>query len=385
MNPTIALFDAETIGQLPWPETADGAYARSYLAPLIEQGSMSFVSNVKTTCMALLIDERVVLPMTINEREHANSYVCSPYAHYVTYALEELVLIKPAWLRRVLAVLIHVFGWLCRICRINQVIHVNNWLLSTNLYPELTAEQMEAVLTFLRARFPRHAILFRSLNRYSNSPLTDALRAAGCTLVPSRQVYFVYPSDAVIMRAKARWLIKRDFALLGRQDYSVVTAPELTEADIPRLVALYNMLYLDKYSKKNPMFTEQFLRLALQQQTLHLVALKKEGRIDAVLGYFCRNGVMTTPVFGYDMNLPQNVGLYRMLSAVLFHIAEEKKHLLHSSSGAAEFKRNRGAVAAIEYSAVYNRHLPLYRRLCWIVLSALLENVGVPLLKKYKL
>lgn len=385
VKPAVALFARENINQLPWPDTVDGAYARRYLTPLIEHGSAYFVANVKTTCMVLLIEGQIILPITINEQEYENSYVCSPYAHYVTYALEELVLIRPAWLRHVLAGLIHSFGWLCRRCRINRVIHVNNWLLSTNLYPELTDKQIGAVLAFLRDRFPRHAIIWRSLNRYRNAPLLDVLRKTGCALVPSRQVYFVHPGDPTSMRAKARWLLKRDFALLERQGYAVLTASELSEEDIPRLLELYNALYLGKYSKNNPMFTEHFFRQALKQQTLHLVALKKEERINAVLGYFCRNGVITTPVFGYDVSLPQETGLYRMLSALIFHIAEEKQHLLHSSSGAAEFKRNRGASAAIEYSVVYHRHLPWHRRLCWIVLAVLLENIGVPLLQKYKL
>jgi hypothetical protein len=164
-----------------------------------------------------------------------------------------------------------------------------------------------------------------------------------------------------------------------------VTTNKLQEQDIPRIVEIYNMLYLQKYSLCNPMFNEHFIRLALQDQTLHLVALRKDGRVDAVLGYFCRNGVMTTPLFGYDTNLPIEIGLYRMLSALLFFIAQENGHVLHESSGAAQFKRNRGAIADIEYSAVYDQHLSWHRRLCWIVLAGILDSVGVPLMKKFRL
>ena len=385
MSTRVTLFDAETIEQLPWPTSTDGAYARNYLLPLIHAGPSHFIENVKTTYMALLIDNQVVLPISLNEQEYENSYVCSPYAHYVTYAREELVLLKQAWLRYALAGLIRMFGIFCKWCDINRVVHVNNWLLSTNLYPDLTAEQVEALLDFLRVRFPQHTLLFRSVNKVCNAELSESLQQAGCALVPSRQVYFVHPSDPSSLRAKARWLMKRDLALLERHGYAVVTGNQLTERDIPRLVALYKALYLEKYSANNPLFNEAFLRLALTDKTLDLVALKKDGQIDAVLGYFCRNGVMTTPVFGYDTTIPQTTGLYRMLSAVLFTIARENRHLLHSSSGAAEFKRNRGASAAIEYSAVYHKHLPWRRRLCWLVLGGLLHKIGVPLLQKYHL
>lgn len=385
MAVSIRLFDAENIDELGCGETEDGRYARSYLLPLLKYGSSHFIANVQTTCMALVIDEHIVLPVTLNQEEYSNSYVCSPYAHYVTYAQEELILLKQRWLRQMFSWLIRAFGVLCRACQINHAVHVNNWLLSTNLYPHLTSEQIKAIIDFLRARFPQHTIIFRSVNRYSNASLVDALRQAGCALIPSRQVYFVHPADPSSLRAKARWLLKRDFSLLARQGYTIVTADELTDEDLPRLVTLYNELYLEKYSTNNPMFTAEFLKLALTQKTLFLVALKKDGCLDAVLGYFCRNGVMTTPVFGYDTTLPKETGLYRMLSAVLFDIARQNKHLLHSSSGAAEFKRNRGAVASIEYSAVYHKHLSWRRRVCWFVLGSLLEKIGVPLLKKYKL
>lgn len=387
-RPNICLFDADTIDQLPWPDTIDGAYAKGYLLPLIKQGTSHFIDNVHTTYMALLIDGHIVLPLSLNEQEYDNSYVCSPYGHYVKYAKEELAVLRQPSLRRCLAWLIDGFGMLCNVCHINRAVHVNNWLLSTNLYPALTAEHIEAIVEFLKIRFPHHTIIFRSLNGYSNGSLIDMFKKLGSKLVPSRQVYIMNPSDPASTRSKARWLLKRDFALLERHGYTVrelQAEDELSDAEVSRIVELYNALYLKKYSLNNPMFNERFIWLALRQNSLHLVILQKDERIDAVLGYFCRNGIMTTPLFGYDTTLPQEVGLYRMLSVVLFHIAKENGHLLNASSGAAEFKRNRGAVGVIEYSAVYDRHLPLSRRLCWSVLAVLLEKVGVPLMRKYKL
>ncbi len=335
--------------------------------------------------MALLIDEQIVLPISINEQEYANSYVCSPYSHYVTYAKEELVLIQQRWLKLALKMLIDCFGVFCKWCRINKTVHINNWLLSTNLYPALRPEQLAAALSFLRTRFPQHSLILRSLNGYTNISLLEAARQLGCRLVPSRQIYLVEPAKSDGISSKARWLLKRDRALIQKHGYSVVSANELQEQDIPRIVEIYNMLYLQKYSLCNPMFNEHFIRLALQEQILQLMALRKDGRVDAVLGYFCRNGIMTTPLFGYDTNLPLEVGLYRMLSALLFFIAQDNGHVLHESSGAAQFKRNRGAVADIEYSAVYDQHLPWHRRLCWTVLARILDSVGVPLMKKFRL
>lgn len=122
-------------------------------------------------------------------------------------------------------------------------------------------------------------------------------------------------------------------------------------------------MYLEKYSWHNPQFTDNFLREALNNGILELHGFRRDGRLDAVLGFYVRDGVMTTPLFGYDTSLSQELGLYRMLSARLIEIACERMLLLHESSGAAQFKRNRGAEAEIEYTAVQVRHLSLRRRL----------------------
>ncbi len=385
MKTKIRLFFADTIEQLPWPDNEDGSYARAYLTPLIQQGTQRFIDNVTTTYMALLIDERIVLPLSLNRREYANSYVCSPYTHYITYAKEELTLVKPAWLRRLFATIFTLLGLLGKACQMNQVVCVNNWLLSTNLYPSLSTQQLKDILDFLKQRFPHHAIVFRSLNNATTPTMMTDLKHLGCTLPGSRQVYLLRPADPHALTSKARWLLKRDFTLLARYGYTAAINEELTEDDIARIVDLYNVLYLDKYSRSNPMFNEHFIRLALYEKILQLVVLKKDKRIDAVLGYFYRNGVMTTPLFGYDTALPQELGLYRMLSVILFNIAKERGLLLHESSGATQFKRNRGACAEIEYSAIYVQHLPLYRYLYWDMLTFLLDRIGIPYMQKHKL
>ncbi len=385
MQTNIRLFFADTIEQLPWPDSEDGNYSRAYLTPLIQHGTQYFIENVTTTYMALLIDERIVLPLSLNRREYANSYVCSPYTHYITYAKEELTLVQPAWLRRLFATIFTLLGLLGKACRMNHVVCVNNWLLSTNLYPPLSTQQVADMLTFLKERFPHHTIVFRSLNNHTTSMIMADLKRLGCTLLGSRQVYLLRPADPHALTSKARWLLKRDFVLLAHYSYTKSTNEELTEDDIARIVELYNVLYLDKYSRSNPMFNEHFIKLALHEKILQLVALKKDGRIDAVLGYFYRNGVMTTPLFGYDTALPQELGLYRMLSVVLFNIAKERGLLLHESSGAAQFKRNRGAYSGIEYSAIYAQHLPLYRRFYWKLLAFLLDSIGIPYMQQHKL
>lgn len=380
------LFDSRTAAEIDWPDTEDGDYARRFLVPLLSGPSESLVPNIRTTLYALRLRDGIV-PITVNDAEYENSYVCSPYTHYVSYARQELYLLNSRAARLASGGLLGALGLLLRGGAFNRVAHVNNWLLSTNLYPKFTGEDADETMRLLLERFPTHAIVFRSLCRTTNGELMDELRRRGFRLVPSRQIYMLRPDDRQSSNAKARWLLKRDYALLAKRGYEAVGPERLTESDMPRLAELYRMLYLDKYSEHNPQFGAPFFRLAWEQGLLAFHALrgKETGRLDAVLGYYCRNGVMTTPIFGYDTTLPRETGLYRMLSAVLIELARANGALLHESSGAAQFKRNRGAGAEIEYSAVYDRHLPFRRRAGWLLLEKLLNGVGVPLLQKYKL
>jgi hypothetical protein len=107
--------------------------------------------------------------------------------------------------------------------------------------------------------------------------------------------------------------------------------------------------------------------------------------MQAVVGIFSQGDVSTAPIVGYNTGLPQSLGLYRLLMAQAFRHAIENQTLLNLSAGASGFKRLRGGMPAIEYSAVYARHLPLRsRRFLW-TLHALTSCFGVPMMKWMKL
>ncbi|QDH21002.1 GNAT family N-acetyltransferase [Saccharibacillus brassicae] len=366
-------------------EDSDDASTLRWLSAMQGEGVPALIANVDTTLRALRCESLgVTLPLSVGEREYGDSYVFSPYTHYISYAREELSLLESRAARALLGVLLTPAGWLLKASRFNRAVQVNNRLLSTNLYPPLDGSALASAVALLLREFPDRSIVFRSLNRRTTPGCLDALTEMGFRLVPSRQVYLYEAPDRI--PSKARWLQKRDYGLLDKHGYDVCGPEELGEADAPRLAELYRLLYLDKYSAHNPAFTPRFFERALRSNLLKLHALRSRasGRLDAVLGYYAQGGIMTTPVFGYDTGVPQEIGLYRMLSAVLLRLAAEEGCLLHESAGAAQFKRNRGAVAEIEYSAVYDRHLPPHRRAGWALLSPLLNRVGVPIMHKYK-
>ena len=61
--------------------------------------------------------------------------------------------------------------------------------------------------------------------------------------------------------------------------------------------------------------------------------------------------------------------------------AMEEKLRVNFSAGAATFKRNRGARPTLEFSVVFDNHLPRWRRLAYQGLSSALEAMR-PMLER---
>lgn len=367
---------------LPEGGLSEAAARTRWLAALMREPSTHWVRNVKTQFSVLRWGCHW-LPVTLNQCEYENSYVCSPFNAFTAYAREELQILPSRALRQVLGWLTYALeGWL-KWGEINRNLHINNWLLSTNLYPDLDPDHVAPVTLALTRQFPNHALVFRSLNHATNPSLLAAFEAAGYQLMPSRQVYLFDGRKADYLGKKN---CIRDGKLLKQKDYQVIPHEALTPNDINRVEVLYRLLYLDKYSYHNPVFTPVFWQVCHREKILEFVGLRDEnGELQGIVGTLVENGVMTTPLVGYNTALPQKHGLYRRLMALVLQDAAQQGVLLNLSAGAASFKTLRGGVPAIEVSAIYARHLP--RRRQWVLktLTAILQRIGVPLMQRYRL
>lgn len=375
----IGLYDASNLDQCPWPKTEDGAYAKKCLTPLIEQGTPSYIRNVKTDLRVLVIGQ-VALPVTINESEYENSCVCSPYGHYISYARVSLALLPKNWFLPLLSGLLWGVGKICRRFKINKIVIVNNWFYATNLYPRLESEQIGAVVDYLQTHFPGYAIGFRSIDECTSSTCYESLQHLGFTYIASRQIFYIQPWTTTLFESR---LFKSDLKLLNQSGYEIIEGTDLQERDIPRLSELYQNLYIEKFSDLNPQFTEKFIQLAWKENILQFKALRKEGRIDGIVGFMERDGKMYCPFFGYDRSLPQELALYRLLSTVLMLEADRRRLLFHQSSGASMFKKIRKAESCMEFMAVNYRHLPFTRRIPWALLHKMCNSVGIHFMKRY--
>ncbi|MBF4573871.1 ATP-grasp domain-containing protein [Herbiconiux sp. VKM Ac-1786] len=327
------------------------------------------------------------------------SYVVSPFTHYVDYAREELGELTSASARRAAGLLLWGLGAILDAGRVDDIVLMGNGLVSTNLLPDAGERGVAEVTARLRREHPQRAIGWRSVHG-RGMLLPETLRRSGYRLLPSRSVFFA-PTRG------DEWLglrdVRRDRQLFEASGYEAVPAPidpRTGASDLAtreRIVELYRLLYLDKYSRLNPAYTPAFVAAAQRSGFLDFTLLVRRdapvttpgpdttagtgaGRIDGVMGTRTAHGFLAAPVFGYDTSLPPETGLYRMLSWLVARRAHDEGAELHASSGVADFKRHRGGEAELEYTAVYVRHLPWRRRLAWGVLETVLTRVAVPVL-----
>jgi hypothetical protein len=384
MNPIVTLYSIDDFDAKSLPDTDLGRMMASYWLPLMAAQLSDRICNVRADLYIMGIDG-MFLPIAVTDFNLDNSYVCSIYNHYISYSLAELATLQNPALEAMIAGVIRGAGLLFQAGQVDRAVYVNNWLLSTNLYGDLTADQIRRITEFLVDRFPDRAILWRSLNAARGEQQLDAYRQNHYRLLGSRQIYWFDATKFDQLKQSQRWHIRRDLRLLDQYPYEVIVDQEILLTHSDRLIELYNLLYIEKYFDYNPQFTTKFLEAALHNPQFCFKALQLNGAIEGVVGFYVLNGVMTAPILGYNTSLSPKLGLYRLLSALLAQEALHRRLQLNESSGAASFKQNRGGLSQIEYSAIYDRHLPWHRQQSWAILQLIVDRVAIPLIKKYQL
>jgi hypothetical protein len=346
------------------------------------QISAGAIRNLRTRVSSIGTGNHRV-PVTVNDSEPGNTWICSPHTAYARYAIEELDRFGHPLLTKPLGRLCRAAGNFLWKSGIDNAVAVNNWLLSTNLYPLCDRAALRSWITEATQRWPGHAIWFRSLNPRYTQDWISALVDMGCVLIPSRQVYLY---DQVRIDSRSPQNLRRDFRLLGANTMQLAPGSGWSDLDYERAAELYGQLYLDKYSRLNPDYSAVFLRTWCDAGLLDLSGFRDStGTLQAVIGTFSMADTITAPIVGYNTSEPQKLGLYRLLMATVYRTAAVTQRRINLSAGAAHFKRLRGGVATIEFSAVYVHHLPSRQQRSVSILSFLARRIGEPFMKRFEL
>jgi hypothetical protein len=342
------------------------------------------ISNLQTDLQGVQIGD-AAFPISVNSRGlEGNCYICDPVTGYVDYAKDELRNFAASpMLQSCLHGVVNMASSIVRATRLQDIVFLNNWLLSTNPVPLISRELAEEIKIRMITRFPTHAVAIRSLNTIADQSSIDALRDVGFRMLPARQVY-VY-SGGVKDLSPSKSMV-RDTKLLKRCELAYVNTEQFTEHDYRRAAQLYSMLYLEKYTPLNPQYTARYIKEMHSRGLIELVGFRDDtGELMAVTGLFANGNTLTQPIVGYDTMRPLKEGLYRLVMAVAQQRAISHGLFFNMSAGAAQFKRLRRAVPCIEYTAIFDQHLPNRQRYAIKALTGLLTKVGVPLLERFEL
>lgn len=381
----IQLIDKNNLEFAIWPQTKEGIFAKKYLVPILKNGTLKYVDNLDVFLKVLIFND-TVFPIIISNpnQKVKNSYVCSPMSHYIGYghAEADLELSEQKVLKKITHIFLNFLEPYLKKRDFEKAVFVNNWLLSTNLYPKFDLSNLKEIRDFLIKEFPDYPILFKSINDMFNLNIKRELEKLDFHSIISRQVYILDPKKEIYKKKDS---YKKDLKAKRRTEYYWEDADKITKKDYSRIRYLYEDLYIKKYCYLNPTFTEDYFEETLKNNLLTYKVLKKEGVIYAVFGYIECQGVITAPIFGYDTSLPEKDGLYRLTALKILEDAIEKEYIVHQSSGVSKFKMHRGAESSIEYMMVYYSHLSKRQQQPWKFFNKLSDKVVIPIMKKYQL
>jgi hypothetical protein len=228
-----------------------------------------------------------------------------------------------------------------------RAVQVGHYPYSTTLRTEVTNRVLWEILPALRETMPDRPFAVR--NAY---PHRQELKLPeDAFLIPTRPIYrFDYAGGKVPDSKNFR----RDLKLLRTGGLTEIRDDHFDERRILEALDLYQQLYRDKHSPRNPDYTPEMIRFGRERGWLSLVGLVEptSDRLVAFSGVHELGRTLSAPMIGYDVSAPRSAGLYRQLLAQLAREAIERGMIDDSSSGAGEFKRNLGLIPEMEFLVI---------------------------------
>jgi hypothetical protein len=380
----VKLYTSQNIDELPLSKHTNQDAKFAYLLPLIQHGTHKYVENADVAMGMVTLDDKV-LSIVLSNPKHDSNYIVSPFSQYVSYAKEAINKDArfDANMKKRLGWGYNLLGRWLKWTRFDEVVFVNNWLLSTNLWDHTNLDLLPDMIKILCQQYPTRSIVFRSVTNSIDKGLFNYLKQIGLIPIVSRHVYVMNPEKELYKKKRPFQQDAKFADKMGEHGLYWTDSKDVQTDECLLISSLYRSLYIDKYSQYNPLYTDSFVRLMIDSNLLKVHLIRFEGKIVAVLATFEQNGVITTPFIGYDPNAPAEWGLYRLMNMKLMQEAINRNLILHQSSGAGDFKKQRGGESAYEYNFIYNKHLNAFRRSPWKLFEYMTDRYIIPNMEKY--
>lgn len=342
----IDTLDRASVWNLTGPQIA-------YLQGLVQNGPQRYIANApRDAAQRLIVWRGCALPFTVVSREE-RVFCVSPKTCWFDYPR---LLYRNSAGRARAPVSNLVLGVARRLARFERIVTLNNWWLTNNPTPAFSPAHLRAFTDCLTALYPEHLIVLKSLPETDPTGVIDAVRSAGYRLIKFRFMHF---RSAAAKRTKA---FRYDQKLLKTTTLTTRYLNRMSEREAEQCAALYSQLYIGKHTDMNTDFTRRWMALACNTGFLDFFAIEDDDAIKGfVVSYADANGI-NVGTCGYDLETPQEAGLYRMIVGSVFRKGLEEGKTVNLSTSVPDFKRRRGCHRVIEYEAVYADHLPFATR-----------------------
>lgn len=336
-------------------------------APLVERGSSACAPNIDAE--ACWLDVAGLRWRASCTRPRAgNCYVVSATGQYLDYARDEIRRLPSAFARQASRLALSTVAPILR--ALDPIVVLDALPVSTVLHAPRPTSAWRDALAAARATFPGRPVLVRSLDDIGSAPLLAALESLGLRRMLSRLVFYQDPRSPSFWRHRN---LQHDLRMIDAQP---MPWRALTPPDAEMIALRYWQLYGEKHSVLNPQFTPAWLSESMRQGALAGEGLLVDGQLAAVYLSYAVDDVMTNPVFGYELDAPASLGLYRRLSVRALQTAQRRGMRLHASSGAPGFKRSRGGVPALEYHMLDLTGVGGTQRMAWEAAIRLASRLG---------
>jgi Acetyltransferase (GNAT) domain len=280
---------------------------------------------------------------------------------------------RPRWMSWIIRACLTTLGLCARPLQFDKSVSINNWFFTTSMLNHLNDDEIRGLKILLREHFPDHAWVYREF-KSSDTRLAEALSENGFRRLVHRPIFEWQPQEyrEKKLKRKVRAQIQHDLSLTEEGPYSVRHAEK--GASMELTARFYEDLYIRKHSRFNAHFTSKFFDTVLSTGINQLSFFELEGRTVGFLTTCPDSDRVIASLVGYDQSINQpRASPYSAAVGEAFRQSLKSGKTLFLSTGAAAFKKRRGAHESMEYEAFDVSHLGLFRRLPWYSIQKFLD------------
>ncbi|WP_406824839.1 hypothetical protein [Pedobacter sp. KACC 23697] len=366
----IKLFDRKTISSINKSDFSTLPDWVEFLILLLQNGPSHYVENFNCDFLLLQINDKLI-PIAQNNAAANNSHLTSINTYYISFGIDS---IKHKLKSKLSGLVVSSFASMMQtifsFSKLDRTIFINCWLMPTGPLVTLEKGEYDEVVVFLRNHFPDHALVFRG---FTNFFKISGEQIAPDVLLLSR-VYYQIENIKEILKTKN---IKNALRTLKNTKYKIDDRNGIVKNDHQRMIALYNKLYIDKFSDYSLKYNEEWIELISKFPVfnIHLVRDEQE-LIQSFIVTLSDPDIIVSSIGAYNQGAVDSFNLYVLNFANRVVDANLRDKKINLSSGGDYFKRKRGGIPNVEYDIVYFKHLKGFTSLRWKVFSWLFKNVA---------